>query len=126
MKALILGLNYLPEGTSIGPYTADLAEYLKAAGHDVHVITGFPTAPQWKVWDGYEGKRFMRETVNGVPVLRTWLYVPRNPRKTLQRILFDCSFAVSALFGIAITWRPDVVVIISPPLQLAVTAFLIA
>jgi colanic acid biosynthesis glycosyl transferase WcaI len=126
MKTLILGLNYLPESTSIGPYTADLAEYLQAAGHDVRVITGFPTAPQWNVWNGYEGKRFMRETVNGVSVLRTWLYVPKNPRKTLQRILFDCSFALSALFGISLTWRPDIVVIISPPLQLAVTAFLIA
>ncbi len=126
MKTLILGLNYLPESTSIGPYTADLAEYLKASGHDVRVITGFPTAPQWKVWDGYEGKRFMRETVNGVTVVRTWLYVPKNPRKTLQRILFDCSFALSAFFGAVTSWRPDAVVVISPPLQLAVTAFLIA
>ena len=32
MRLLIVGLNYLPESTSIGPYTADLAEYLHARG----------------------------------------------------------------------------------------------
>ena len=80
MKALILGLQLPPEGTSIGPYTADLAEYLKSAGHDVRVITGFPTAPQWKVWDGYEGKRFMRETVKGVRYCAPG-FMPEEPAK---------------------------------------------
>jgi colanic acid biosynthesis glycosyl transferase WcaI len=126
MKTLILGLNYLPESTSIGPYTADLAEHLKVSGHDVRVVTGFPTAPQWKIWRPYQGRLFMRETIHGVPVLRTYLYVPKNPRKTSLRILFDCSFALSALLGVATKWRPDVVVVISPPLQLAVTGFMIA
>ena len=125
MKALILGLNYLPESTSIGPYTADLAEYLLDRGHDVRVVTGFPTAPQWKVWKGYEGKLFMRQVIRGVPVTRTYLYVPRHPKKALQRILFDCSFAVSAFIGSLFGKSPELVIVISPPLQLSVTAFLI-
>ena len=99
MRVLILGLNYLPESTSIGPYTADLAEFLQARGHDVRVVTGFPSAPQWRIWDGYRGKLFMREKVNGVSVTRTYLYIPKNPKKALQRILFDCSFAVSGFLG---------------------------
>jgi colanic acid biosynthesis glycosyl transferase WcaI len=126
MKILILGLNYLPESTSIGPYTADLAEYLRAQGHDARVVTGFPTAPQWKVWEGYRGKWFHREVINGVPVQRTYLYVPKNPRKTLQRILFDFSFALSALRGATARWRPEVVVVVSPPLQLGVTGLIVA
>jgi len=83
MRILLIGLNYLPESTSIGPYTADLAEYLCARGHQVRVVTGFPMAPQWRVWDGYRGRLFQRETINGVSVLRTWLYVPQNPRRAL-------------------------------------------
>ena len=126
MNILILGLNYLPESTSIGPYTADLAEYLRARGHDARVVTGFPTAPQWKIWPGYERKFFLRETIRGVPVQRTWLYVPKNPRSTLRRILFDCSFALSAIRGIVTRWRPDVIVAISPPLELALTGMLAA
>jgi colanic acid biosynthesis glycosyl transferase WcaI len=125
MKIQILGFNYLPESTSIGPYTADLAEYLQQRGHQVRVITGFPIAPQWKIWDGYRGKMFMREVVHGIPVLRTYTYVPDSPRKALQRILFDCSFAASALIGALTGPSPDLVIAISPPLQLAVTGWLI-
>jgi hypothetical protein len=63
MQFLILGLNYLPESTSIGPYTAELAEYLQQRGNHVQVITGFPMAPQWKIWTPYKGKYFMREVI---------------------------------------------------------------
>src|ERR1700735_4139528 len=99
MRILIIGLNYSPESTSIGPYTADLAVHLRQSGHDVTVSTGFPTAPQWKVWEGYRGRIWMREAIDGVPVKRTWLYVPKQPKSVLQRILFDCSFALSAFLG---------------------------
>jgi colanic acid biosynthesis glycosyl transferase WcaI len=125
VTALILGLNYLPESTSIGPYTADLAEHLQARGHDVRVIAGFPIAPQWKIWNAYRGKLLMREVIRGVPVTRTYLYVPKHPKKAGQRILFDCSFAASALIGALFGKRPELVIVISPPLQLSITAFLI-
>jgi colanic acid biosynthesis glycosyl transferase WcaI len=126
MNIVVLGLNYLPESTSIGPYTAELAEHLRERGHDVRVITGFPSAPSWKIWPGYERRCFMREVINGVPVFRTYMYVPKNPRKALQRVLFDCIFSVSALAGIVAGKRPDLVVVISPPLQLAITGRIIA
>ena len=123
MRFLILGLNYLPESTSIGPYTADLAEYLQCSGHHVQVITGFPLAPQWRIWDGYRGRWFMRETINGVPVLRTYLYVPGRPGKALNRIMFDMSFAMSALLGGLSVGGCDVIVAISPPLQIGLTGW---
>jgi colanic acid biosynthesis glycosyl transferase WcaI len=121
MNIAVFGLNYLPESTSIGPYTAELAEYLRDRGHNVRVVTGFPSAPNWKIWPGYQKRVFMRETINGIPVLRTYLYIPSNPRKALGRVLFDCVFALSATVGFFSGPRPDVVVVISPPLQLAIT-----
>jgi len=125
MRFLILGLNYLPESTSIGPYTADLAEYLVAKSHRVSVVTGFPMAPQWRIWEGYRNRLFMRQIVNGVPVLRTFLYVPSRPQKSLNRILFDLSFALSSLLGGLFVGPADLVVAISPPLQLGLTGFLL-
>src|SRR5882672_9202359 len=121
MNIAVFGLNYLPESTSIGPYTAELAEYLRDRGHNVRVVTGFPSAPNWKIWPGYQKRFFMREVINGIPVFRTYLYVPANPRKASARILFDCVFALSAMVGFFSGPRPDVVVVISPPLQLAIT-----
>lgn len=125
MRFLILGLNYLPESTSIGPYTADLAEYLQQRGHQVQVVTGFPMAPQWEIWAPYSGKRFMRAVINGVPVLRTYLYIPQQPGKALNRILFDMSFSVSALLGGLTTGRCDLIIVVSPPLQLGLSAWLL-
>lgn len=125
MRILIIGLNYLPESTSIGPYTADLAEYLPRRGHAVSVVTGFPMAPQWRVWDGYRGKGFMREKINGISVLRTYLYVPERPRRALNRILFDMSFTVSSLLGGLTTGAADAVVVISPPLQSGIVGWLL-
>ena len=126
MRFLILGLNYLPESVSIGPYTADLAEYLCQRGHHVQVITSFPHAPQWKIWDGYQSKWFMREIINGVSVLRTYLYVPQRPRKALNRILYDMSFTASALLSALTTGPCDALVVVSPPLQLGVTGWVLS
>jgi len=125
LRLLILGLNYLPESTSIGPFTADLAEYMKEHGHQVQVVTGFPMAPQWKVWAPYRGRCFVREVIHGVPVLRTYLYVPEDPSRVLRRILFDMSFAVSSFLGGLSVRRCDLVVVISPPLQLGITGWLL-
>ena len=125
MRFLIFGFNYLPESVSIGPYTADLAECLQQRGHHVQVIAGFPIAPQWRIWDGYRGRWFMRETINGVPVLRTWTYVPSQPKRTINRILFDTSFALSSLLGGLAAGTADLIVVISPPLQLGLTGWLL-
>lgn len=126
MRILILGLNYLPESTSIGPYTSDLAEYLLECGDHVQVVTGFPMAPQWRVWEGYRGEWFRREVVNGVPILRTYLFVPKEPRRALHRVLFDSSFGCSSFIGTLRTGPCDLVVAISPPLQVGLTGWLVS
>lgn len=126
MRFLILGLNYIPESTSIGPYTADLAEHLHAAGHEVRVVTGFPMAPQWRIWEGYRGCWFMRENLGGIPVLRTFFHVPADPTRTFSRVLFDCSFALSSLLGGILQGPAELIVAISPPLQLGITAWVLS
>jgi len=82
-------------------------------------------APQWEIWAPYKGRIFMREIINDVHVLRTYLYVPKQPRKTLSRILFDMSFAVSSLLGGLTTGRQDLIIAISPPLQIGLTGWLL-
>ncbi len=124
MRILVLGMNYLPESASIGPYTADLAEFLVKRGHDVQVVTSFPMAPQWRIWDGYRGEWWRREVINGVRVLRTYVYVPADPRRALKRVLYDLSFSASGLAGALASGGADVVLAISPPLQLGVTAWI--
>jgi colanic acid biosynthesis glycosyl transferase WcaI len=126
VRILILGMNYLPESASIGPYTADLAEYLQKRGHQVRVVTSFPMAPQWRIWEGYRREWFRCEIVNGIMVTRTFTFVPREPRRAINRVLYDMSFSLSAIVGALLSGPCDAILVISPPLQIGVTGWLIS
>jgi len=119
-------MNYAPESTGIAPYTTEFAEYLAKAGHEVHVITAKPHFPQWKIWDDYRGRRRRTERVDGVWIHRTYAYVPRKPRKVWNRILYDSVFSISVLLRALFMRRFDTVFVVSPPVQLGLTGWLLA
>lgn len=125
-KALIFTMNYWPEPTGFGPMTTDLADYLVSYDWEVTVLTGFPMAPKWEVYDGYRGRLYQREQRGKVDVRRVWVYVPR-PRanglmNTWKRIAYDSSFVTSAL-PVALTLdHHDVIVALCPPLQVGLAS----
>lgn len=125
MKVLILSINYWPEVTGIGAFTTYRAEYLAKAGHDVEVCTSFPYYPEWKVPKEYAGKVALTEERNGVRIVRSYLYVP-NPVTSVKRILHEGSFIVSSALRALARRRPDVLLVVSPPLGLGVTAILLS
>ena len=99
---LIIGINYFPEITGIGKYTAEMAEYLAhKKDFNVTVITGNPYYPQWRIYDGYKNN-IHKEIVNGITVYRNPVYIPSKPR-TMRRLLQDalfvcCSFIILNYF----------------------------
>jgi len=125
MRVLILSINYWPEVTGIGASTTYRAEHLAAAGHDVEVCTTFPYYPEWKVAPGYRGKLASSETRNGVRIWRSYCYVP-NKVTSLRRILHEASFTASVTARAAFCKRPDVLLVVSPPLGLAFPAILLS
>jgi colanic acid biosynthesis glycosyl transferase WcaI len=125
MKILILSINYWPEVTGIGAFTTYRAEYLAASGHDVEVCTTFPYYPEWKVPPAYSGKLFASEARNGVSIRRSYAYVP-SPATSVKRIVHEASFICSVMASAALCKRPDVLLVISPPLGLAVPAILLS
>ena len=93
---LIIGINYSPEITGIGKYTAEFATYLaNEKEYEVTVVTGVPYYPQWSIYKGYRNK-FFNEEIKGVSVYRSPLFIPSNPsggKRLLQDFLFFiCSF----------------------------------
>ena len=96
MKILIYGINYAPELTGIGKYSAELAEWLAARGHEVSVVTAPPYYPQWRVHDGYRSGRYAKEELRGVTVRRAPLWVPEKPGGA-KRLIHLASFALSSL-----------------------------
>ena len=127
MRILLTGINYHPEVTGIGPYNTDLAEHLAGAGHEVTVLTSFPWYPHWQIDPAYSKKGpYAVERINGVRVIRGPLLLPAARQTAFRRIVFDSSFGASALLGSAAIGGLDLVICVSPPLQLGLTAWLIA
>ncbi len=127
MRVLIYGMNYFPEPIGIGKYTAEMAEWLGERGHMVRVVASPPYYPGWKIGNGYRCWAWRRETIRGIDVFRCPLWVPARPGDAV-RLLQLLSFAVSS-FPVMLAqffWRPDVVIMIAPPLFCAPGALLAA
>jgi glycosyltransferase involved in cell wall biosynthesis len=112
VRVAVLGINYAPEPTGIAPYTTGLAVGLTERGHDVHVLTGYPHYPQWKRDENSSGFR-SEEEMDGVRVRRISHSVPRQLSWT-GRAAMEVTFGLQLL---TTRWgRPDVVVLVTPPL----------
>lgn len=114
LNVLIIGLNHAPETTGIAPYTSGLSQMLAADGHAVHVVTGMPHYPQWRVADDYRGaRRARRERDGAVRVTRVPHPVPARPTGA-SRIGMEAVFAMRS--ALVRGPRPDVVLAVSPAL----------
>lgn len=128
MRILINSINYHPELTGIGKYTGEMAEWAAGHGHDVRVVTAPPYYPAWRVGDGYSAWRYRREEIGGVRVYRCPLWVPRVP-SGLKRIVHLAVFAAACapvMVWQSLSWRPDVVLVVEPPVFCAPVAWLAA
>ncbi|MBA4384703.1 MAG: colanic acid biosynthesis glycosyltransferase WcaI [Anaerolinea sp.] len=123
MKILIHGLNFSPEMIGIGKYTGEMAQWLAAAGNDVHVVAAPPYYPDWKVQPPYKAWRYLTEKWAGVTVVRCPLWVPSKVTG-LTRIMHLLSFAISSYFAMVnqAKFKPDVVISIVPTLFAASSA----
>jgi len=120
---LILGMNYAPEVTGIGPFTTGIAEHFVKEGYSVTVATTFPHYPAWRVDPRYARGQRRRERQNGVEIRRGWVYIPTR-RSLRQRLLYDSSLAATTATAV-IGRRANAIICVCPPLQLALTALLI-
>lgn len=127
MRVLLYSINYSPELTGVGKYAGEMCEWLAARGHEVRVITAPPYYPEWRIHEGYSGLGYRTENLRGVRVVRCPLWVPKRATG-LKRVLHHLSFAVSTL-PVALWqswWRPDVIMMLEPPIACAPIALLAA
>ncbi len=102
MRVLIVSLVYPPEHAPAGVMVAELAEELTQAGHEVTVLTGFPSHPAGRLFPGWKAGLSSRErTSGGFTVLRCiHSFVPRfgYVGKLWYHFTFALSFFVTGLF----------------------------
>jgi colanic acid biosynthesis glycosyl transferase WcaI len=125
VKILLLGINYWPDETGIAPFNTGRCEHLASRGHEITVCTAPPYYPEWRIPDKYRRGVLTKEHRNGVTILRSWLYVPRQVTAA-KRLLHEASFIASSLLSLFRAGKPDIIVVISAPLGLGLTASILS
>ena len=123
MKVLLLVASFPPEVRSQSNLMYQLATDLVRSGHEVRVVTGIPryNLPEGGI-NGYGGKLFTRERLEGIQILRLpVLPVPR--RMPLMRGAEHLVIALQYAVGGSIGGKPDVTLVYSPPLPLGLSAY---
>jgi glycosyltransferase involved in cell wall biosynthesis len=126
VRVLILSNYYYPESVGAGIWVTQLAQDLKVRGHEVTVVTSFPSYPTGELFDGYRNRFAHREQIDGIDIIRTFTYA--TPSKSFwARVAGFGAFCFSAIPGYLRWRRPvDAVYAILPPLPLGVSAWVIA
>jgi colanic acid biosynthesis glycosyl transferase WcaI len=123
MRILLLTQYFPPEKGAAQVRLWELAQGLQREGHQVTVVTAFPNHPTGVIPPPYRGKFFQKEEMEGLQVLRTWIYPVRRGRFWL-RLLNYFSFVFSSLYGILRSGKQDLIVVESPPLFIGFSALI--
>lgn len=124
MQVIVWGINYAPEITGISPYNVVLCEHLHKEGHGVRMVTSFAYYPAWKKAPEDRGRLYRTDVINGVPVHRCWHYVPARV-SSLKRMVHEGTFLFFSFLRLLSLPKPDVYVLVSPPLLLGPAGWLL-
>ncbi|MEN0109438.1 MAG: glycosyltransferase family 4 protein [Planctomycetota bacterium] len=90
---MLVTQHYTPEPHD---QSADLARELAARGHQVQVITSFPSHPLGRTYEGWRQRLWREQDEDGVLVTRIPQY-PDHSRSTLRRAAYYLSFVIMAV-----------------------------
>ncbi len=125
MKILFVSHYFPPEVNAPANRTHEHARRWVADGHAVTVVTGVPNHPRGRLFPGYENRWLQEETIDGIRVIRTWMYVTPNSGFA-RRVANYLLFALTAVLAARHVGRPDLVVATSPQFFVGVAGALIA
>lgn len=125
MKILFVTPFFPPEIGAAQIRTHEFASRLVGMGHDVHVLTTFPSYPSGVVPKEWRGHLFWNGEDNGIHVHRVWSY-PAPNTSILGRIIGNLSFVFFAC--LTALWLPstNVLLVESHPMFNGVAALFIS
>lgn len=94
-------------------------------GHQVTVITGVPNHPRGRIFEGYQNRWIQEETIDGIRVLRTWMYLTPNSGFA-RRVANYLLFALTAVLASTKASKPDLVIATSPQFFVGIAGAIIA
>lgn len=126
MKILFLTQYCPPEVGAPQNRIFEMAKHLKSFGNEVTILTAMPNYPKGEIFDGYKGKKLVKEELDGVSIVRTSIYTSKE-KTFVKRLRNYLSFTFSSvLTGAKNVGEQDVVIVESPPLFLGWSGYVIA
>jgi colanic acid biosynthesis glycosyl transferase WcaI len=126
MRILYVSQYFPPEIGAPAARVHELSREWVRMGHQVTVLTGFPNHPTGTRYQGFDyGNGVLDErTVDGIRVVRTWLYFAAN-RGVYRRSLNYGSFMVSAVAAglVKRLGRHDVLIATSPQILVGIAGW---
>lgn len=121
MRILILTQYYPPEIGAPQNRLHELAIRLKNKGVQIEVLTALPNYPKMEVFKDYRNKQRREETIDGITVHRSWIYVSAS-KSIVARLLNYFSFVWSSYWRGRRLQSFDYLMVESPPLFLGYSA----
>lgn len=125
MRVVVWGINYAPEITGISPHNVALCEFLQRACYDSEMVSTFAYYPEWSKRPEDRGRIYRTDVINGVRVHRCWHYVPHRVTP-LKRIFHEGTFVFFSTLRVLMRPKPDIYVVVSPPLLLGAAVWLVS
>ncbi|MBL4930256.1 glycosyltransferase family 4 protein [Clostridium paridis] len=126
MKVLFLTQYCPPEVGAPQNRIFEFAKGLKRRGHDVTILTAMPNYPKGEVFEEYQGKKIVKEEIDGIKIVRTRIYATKSKSFT-KRMKNYLSFTFSSVIdGPKHIENQDVVITESPPLFLGWSGYIIS
>ncbi|GAB5555123.1 MAG: glycosyltransferase family 4 protein [Saprospiraceae bacterium] len=125
MKLLFLTQYYPPETGAPQNRLHSLALNLIKVGFEVEVLTAMPNYPKMEIFPEYRGLKEMEETIDGVRVIRSSIYVTKD-KGVAKRLMNYFSFVWTSIQSHKRLSKADYVLCESPPLFLGISALYLA
>ena len=125
MRLLILTQYYPPEIGAPQNRLHELAIRLKNKGVQIEVLTALPNYPKMEVFKEYRHKQRREETIEGITVHRSWVYVSTS-KSIVARLLNYFSFVWSSYWRGRRLQSFDYLMVESPPLFLGYSAIVLS
>ena len=126
MNITYLCQYFVPEPGAPSARLYELSRVWVESGHNVTILTGMPNHPTGEIAAEYRGKWFAEEQLDGIRVLRSWLFATPNEgvfKKSLGHISFMLSVLVS---GMPRMGAADVLIVSSPTFFSVFSAYVIS
>ena len=121
MKLLILTQYFPPETGAPQNRLFELAVRLAKNGLEIEVLTAMPNYPKMEIFEGYEGKKYLKEEMDGLIVHRSEIYVTKS-KGIFKRLINYFSFVKSSYKVGKKLGTFDYILCESPPLFLGYSA----